>query len=46
MREEEIRLMPKMVFIVVSVIMYYFCLFLTGRYSKAKCRAGKKFFPL
>ncbi len=44
MREEEIHLLPKMVFLITSVIMYYLFLFLTGRYSKAKCKADKRFY--
>ena len=38
MREEEIALLPKMEFLVLSVIAYYVLLFLTRRYSKASCR--------
>ena len=38
MREDEVALMPKMIFLVVSVIAYYVFLFLTRGYAKAACR--------
>ncbi len=37
MREEEVALLPKIVFITVSVIGYYAFLFCTGRYAKKRC---------
>lgn len=44
MREEEIELLPKMLFLIISVIMYYVCLFLTVKYSKMSCRANGSFY--
>lgn len=44
MREEEIRLIPKILFLIASVIMYYVFLFLTGIYAKQKCRVNKSFY--
>ena len=38
MREEEVRLMPKIIFITASIIAYFAFLFCTGLYAKNKCR--------
>ena len=43
MRMEEVALMPKMVFIVGSVIAYYLLLFIACRYSKVSCRLSRTF---
>ncbi|MBQ9272326.1 MAG: low temperature requirement protein A [Mogibacterium sp.] len=43
MREEEVALVPKMVFLVVSVIIYYGFLFSTGKYAKKTCRFNRAF---
>ncbi len=38
MHSEEIELVPKIVFLIVSFLIYYLFLFLTERYAKLKCR--------
>lgn len=43
MREEEVHLTPKIVFITVSIIAYYVSLFFTGRYAKMRCRINTPF---
>lgn len=37
MREDNIALLPKMLFIVSSLLLYYFCILLLGRYAKKLC---------
>ena len=37
MREEEVALMPKIIFITAAIIGYYAFLFCTGKYGKKKC---------
>ena len=43
MREEEIYLLPKMLFLVLSVVGYYIFLFCLGAYSKKKYSTNHKF---
>ena len=43
MREQHVALMPKMIFLVVSVIIYYVFLLLTRPYTKATCRLKGSF---
>lgn len=43
MREEEILLLPKTVFLVASLLTYYLFLFLTGHYSKKRCAFSLRF---
>ena len=43
MREEEVRLMPKVIFITVSIIGYFVFLICTGLYAKKKCRLTPAF---
>lgn len=38
MRDEEVRLLPKVLFLMGSFVMYYVFLFLTSRYAKRRCR--------
>lgn len=42
MREEEIQIMPKMLFLIGSFLLYYFCIFLLGRYAKKRCTIKRK----
>ena len=44
MREEEIALLPKMIFLVFSILLFYIFLFLTSIYSKITCKADAKFY--
>lgn len=37
MRDGEVDVLPKMIFLVISVVIYYAFLLLLGRYSKKKC---------
>lgn len=43
MRDEEISLMPKLLLLVSSLLVFYVFLFATGRYAKYRCRLNKKF---
>ena len=43
MREPEVALMPKMLFMIVSVIAYYLFLFFTRSYAKAACSLRGRF---
>ncbi len=43
MHSEEIDLMPKMILLIVSFLMYYVSLFFTLRYSKKRCRPSASF---
>lgn len=43
MREEEVDLMPKILFLSISFIIYYFFLYLLVFFTKAKARPKKKF---
>ena len=43
MREEEVALLPKIIFITASIIAYYAFLFCTGKYAKKKCRIDAAF---
>ena len=43
MREEEVDLMPKMLFLVLSIAGYYVFLFLLGKYAKNRCKPDRKF---
>ena len=43
MREEEVALMPKLIFLIASVVMYYAFLFCTGPYAKARCHIDMPF---
>ena len=44
MQEEEVALLPKMLFISVSILVYYICLFILGRFARKKCVLNAKFF--
>ena len=46
MREEEIDLMPKMLFLLGSFLLYFLCIFLLGRYAKRRCMFDRKFITL
>ncbi|HAQ63665.1 MAG TPA: hypothetical protein DCR23_04305 [Ruminococcaceae bacterium] len=46
MREEEIDLMPKMLFLLGSFLLYFLCIFLLGRYAKRRCMFNRKFITL
>ena len=46
MREEEIGLMPKMLFLLGSFLLYFLCIFLLGRYAKRRCMFNRKFITL
>lgn len=43
MHDSEVDLMPKMLMLILSFLMYYVSLFLTLRYSKSKCRPNARF---
>lgn len=43
MQDEEVDLVPKMLLLIISFILYYTSLFLTLRYSKSKCKPTAKF---
>jgi low temperature requirement protein LtrA len=43
MREEEVSLLPKVIFITAAIIGYFLCLFCTGIYAKNKCRMTAPF---
>lgn len=44
MLEEEVRIWPKMIFLVTSMVIYYAFLFSTRKYAKECCRQDKNFF--
>ncbi len=44
MHEEEMRLVPKTVFLISSFLLYYVFLFATRRYSKADCKPKPAFY--
>ena len=44
MREDEIALEPKMIFLISSFILYYIFLFLTGIYAKKRCGLNARFY--
>ncbi|MBR1693310.1 MAG: low temperature requirement protein A [Lachnospiraceae bacterium] len=44
MREEEVALIPKNVFLVGSFLIYFVFLFLLEKYALSRCRANRKFF--
>lgn len=44
MQNEEIDLIQKMTFMVVSLIIYFACLFATGRYAKQRCHPTRGFY--
>ena len=44
MQEEEVALLPKMLFISISILVYYICLFILGRFARKKCVLNAKFF--
>ena len=46
MREDEIDLMPKMLFLIGSFLVYFLCIFLLGRYAKRRCMFNRKFIAL
>ena len=46
MRKEEIDLMPKMLFLIGSFLVYFLCIFLLGRYAKKRCMLNRKFITL
>ena len=43
MREEEVEIIPKMLFLVISLVGYYALMFLLGRYAKNRCKPDMKF---
>lgn len=43
MREPEIALMPKVIFLTVSIICYYFFLFMLGHWAKRRCTISRRF---
>ena len=43
MRNEEVSLLPKMAFLIGSLMMYYVFLFFTAAYAKVRCRLDWKF---
>ena len=43
MHEEEVSLLPKIIALVVSLMIYYICLFLLKRYAKKSCVPGRTF---
>ncbi len=44
MQMEEVDLMPKMLLLIGSFVMFFLFLFATGRYAKKRCRLRRKFF--
>ena len=44
MQEEEVALLPKVLFISISILVYYICLFILGRFARKKCVLNAKFF--
>ena len=43
MQDDEVDLIPKMLLLMISFILYYTSLFLTLRYSKTKCKPTARF---
>ncbi|MBR5739818.1 MAG: low temperature requirement protein A [Firmicutes bacterium] len=43
MREDEVALLPKTLFLTCSFVIYFFFLFLTGKYAKQHCRHMRRF---
>lgn len=43
MKEEEVSLLPKIIFLTASIIIYFICIFVLGRYSKKRCGFNFKF---
>ncbi len=43
MQEEEVALLPKMLFISVSILVYYICIFILGMFAKKKCMFNARF---
>lgn len=46
MRKDEVALLPKMLFLICSFLIYYFCIFLLGRYAKKRCMFDKRLITL
>ncbi len=46
MRNDEINLLPKMILLILSVLMFYLPLFFTLRYGKSRCRPTARFILL
>ena len=44
MREDEVALLPKMLFISISILVYFICLFILGMFAKKKCTFRARFF--
>ena len=44
MREAEVELLPKTMFITGSFLLYFICLFLLGRYAKKRCAFHARFY--
>ncbi len=44
MREPEIDLMPKVIFLIISFVIYYVFLFMTGIYAKRRCHLNTRFY--
>ena len=45
MRDEEVSVLPKVVFMAVSLLLLYTMLFALGKYAKVVCRPKPWFFP-
>ena len=43
MRNDEVALMPKLIFLVASIVVYYAFLFSTGKYAKKRCHIDRAF---
>lgn len=44
MRKDEVALMPKMMFITGSFVLYFICLFMIGSFAKKRCGFNRKFY--
>ena len=43
MHSEEVALIPKILFLIISFLIYFAFLFMTAKYAKLKCRPSKNF---
>lgn len=46
MQNEEVQLIPKLSFLILSLVIYYTFLMLLGRYAKKRCKPTKKYYLL
>lgn len=46
MRMEKVHLLPKMLFLIGSLLLYFICIFLLGRYAKKKCGFRGRFLAI